>query len=134
MSPETVDVILPLEPVAASRPRVTRWGTFYAEPYKTYLTAAPDVLYALELPMLYGPLHVALEVVCTKARTSKLLHPRQDVDNFAKATLDALTTAGAWIDDAQVARLTVEKRFASVGEAPHTRVQISALSSCSGPP
>lgn len=124
---DCVSVYLALEPVAASRPRVSRWGTFYAEPYKSFLAAAPEALHALELPMLDGPLAVQLEVVCTKPKTSKLDLPRQDVDNFAKSVLDALTKAGAWLDDAQVARLTVEKRFALKGEAAHTRIEIKPL-------
>lgn len=124
---DAVSVYLALEPVAASRPRVSRWGTFYAEPYKSFLVAAPEALHALELPMLDGSLAVQLEVVCTKPKTSVLPHPRQDVDNFAKSILDALTKAGAWLDDAQVARLTVEKRFALKGEAAHTRIEIKPL-------
>lgn len=124
---DTVSVLLAMEPVAASRPRVSKWGTFYAEPYHSFLTAAPEALHTLELPMLDGPLAVHLEVVCTKPKTSKLYLPRQDVDNFAKSVLDALTKAGAWLDDAQVARLTVEKRFALKREAAHTRIEIKAL-------
>lgn len=124
---DAVSVVLALEPVAASRPRVSKWGTFYAEPYKSFLAVAPEALHALELPMLDGPLAVQLEVVCTKPKTSVLPHPRQDVDNFAKSVLDALTKAGAWLDDAQVARLTVEKRFAAKGEQAHTRIGIKAL-------
>lgn len=124
---DAVRVYLAMEPVAASRPRVTRWGTFYAEPYKSFLAAAPEALYAMDLPMLDGPLEVLLEVVCTKPKTSKLPHPRQDIDNFAKSVLDALTKAGAWIDDAQVARLTVEKRFAESGEQARVGVEIRLL-------
>lgn len=124
---DAVSVVLAMEPVAASRPRVGRWGTFYAEPYKSFLAAAPEALHALELPMLDGPLAVQLEVVCTKPKTSKLDLPRQDVDNFAKSILDALTKAGAWLDDAQVARLSVEKRFALKGEVAHTRIEIKPL-------
>lgn len=127
LTDDAVSVYLAMEPVAASRPRVSKWGTFYAEPYQSFLAAAPEALHALELPMLDGPLSVQLEVVCTKPKTSKLDLPRQDVDNFAKSILDALTKAGAWLDDAQVARLTVEKRFAAKGEQAHTRIGIKAL-------
>lgn len=36
---------------------------------------------------------------------------KPDGDNIAKAVLDALTTLGAWGDDAQCARLVIEKRY-----------------------
>ncbi len=35
---------------------------------------------------------------------------RYDADNIAKALLDALTHAGYWEDDSQIARLCIEKR------------------------
>lgn len=38
---------------------------------------------------------------------------KPDIDKLARATLDALTTSGAIKDDAQVARLTCEKRYSS---------------------
>ena len=37
-------------------------------------------------------------------------HRRYDVDNLAKATLDALTHAGIWADDSQVVSLCITKR------------------------
>jgi len=39
---------------------------------------------------------------------------KPDADNLAKAVLDALTTLGAWGDDAQVARLIVEKVYLGI--------------------
>lgn len=48
---------------------------------------------------------------------------KPDADNAAKAVLDALTNAGAWADDAQVARLVVEKRWG----LPGCRIEISEL-------
>ena len=43
---------------------------------------------------------------------------KPDVDNLAKAVLDALTTIGAWKDDAQVCRLLVSRQwnFGGIGE------------------
>ena len=42
---------------------------------------------------------------------------KPDADNLAKAVLDALTTLGAWKDDAYVARLDVAKVWALTGGA-----------------
>jgi Holliday junction resolvase RusA-like endonuclease len=47
--------------------------------------------------------------------------PRQDVDNIAKAVLDALNGV-AWVDDTQVSRLVVEKSYGTEGR---TTVRIS---------
>ena len=38
---------------------------------------------------------------------------KPDADNCAKAVLDALTALNVWKDDAQVARLTINKRYES---------------------
>ena len=50
-----------------------------------------------------GPLAVEVDV-----------HPpdnrRRDIDNIAKALLDALQHGGAYADDGQIVRLTIEKR------------------------
>jgi crossover junction endodeoxyribonuclease RusA len=47
--------------------------------------------------------------------------PRSDLDNMAKAVLDALNGV-AWVDDSQVSRLVVEKSYGSEGR---TTVRIS---------
>lgn len=52
---------------------------------------------------------------------------RGDVDNFAKSSLDALSDAGLWRDDAQVARLLVEKWIAAGDEQPRTEVEVLAM-------
>lgn len=43
---------------------------------------------------------------------------KSDVDNLAKAVMDALTVDGWMRDDAQVVRLVVSKRYASADERP----------------
>lgn len=120
-----VRIFLPLEPVPASRPRVTRWRTFYEEPYNTWKDTAEAALSGLKLQPLDGPLQLRLEVLCTKPRTSKLDMPRPDVDNFAKAVMDALTKAQAWHDDKQVGRLIVDKWWAAKGEQAGIRIEIT---------
>lgn len=43
----------------------------------------------------------------------ELVDKKPDLDKLARSTLDALTSSGVLRDDAQVARLCVEKRYAS---------------------
>lgn len=52
-------------------------------------------------------------------------HGRKDVDNIAKAVLDAMTRAGVWVDDDQVADLRVVKVRAAQGEAPSVEIDVS---------
>jgi Holliday junction resolvase RusA-like endonuclease len=49
---------------------------------------------------------------------------KPDSDNLAKAALDALTDAGAWNDDAQVAQLHVAKVYA---KDPFVQIRIEPL-------
>jgi Holliday junction resolvase RusA-like endonuclease len=112
---------LAVKPVPASRPRVSKWGTFYLKTYESYRKEAKAA--ALQFPGIPTdqPVIVMLEIVAEKPRTGKLAMPRGDVDNFAKATLDVMTTAGKWWgDDDQVLGLTVIKRYAEKGEEPGT--------------
>lgn len=107
----SLTVTFNIDPVPASRPRVSRFGTYYGKRYKAWLTAAPAQL-PRRLPRFSGPVHVEVYVACARPKKTKLTHPRGDCDNFAKGPLDALTKAGVWNDDGQVVRLLVEKRWA----------------------
>lgn len=49
---------------------------------------------------------------------------KPDVDNIAKAVLDALTGI-AWQDDARVWRLSVERVYARAGDAARVEVEVS---------
>lgn len=40
---------------------------------------------------------------------------KPDLDNFAKAVMDALTQIGVWLDDSQVASLTLLKQYGRAG-------------------
>ncbi|WP_139382683.1 RusA family crossover junction endodeoxyribonuclease [Luteibacter sp. 22Crub2.1] len=117
---------LPLEPVPASRPRVTTYGTYYQKTYTAWMAKAKKLLGAGNLTFhAKTPLFVVVESVSTKARTSKLTYPRYDVDNSAKAVLDIVTkVTGWWHDDDQIILLTSSKRFAAKGEAAHSNVHI----------
>ncbi len=118
-----------VEPVPASRPRVSKWGTYYAATYKNWLKAA-GLAIAKWNPgrVATGPLVLVMEVICTKARTSKLTFPRGDIDNFAKGPLDVITKSEkVWSDDNQVVGLIAFKRFAEPGEEPGTRIEILEL-------
>jgi Holliday junction resolvase RusA-like endonuclease len=77
-----------------------------------------------------GTVNVVIEAVFVRPKYHKTKRgvkvtapeiPRQDVDNVAKAVLDALNGV-AWVDDTQVARLVIEKSY---GDEGRTTVEIS---------
>lgn len=130
----SLSFLIAVPPVPASRPRVTRWGVYYSKTYKTWMAAAAsalaDVLVLYESTKLYpdATLRVLVNHVVERPRTTKRMYPRGDVDNYAKATLDAVTECGrVWKDDDQILELTTTKRFANAGEVPHTKVAIWTL-------
>lgn len=58
----------------------------------------------------------------TKKRRGKWKTTRPDCDNLVKILIDCMTKLGFWLDDAQVARLRVSKRYA---EGDNAQITIS---------
>jgi len=123
-------LVLPFDPVPASRPRVTKWGTYYGITYKVWKQRAAaylrnrSVVTGRGIP-LATPLMVVVESIIKKPKTSKARYPKGDVDNYAKGPLDAITKTGEyWEDDRQVVCLLSSKRFAAKDEQPRTEVHI----------
>ena len=119
------NVLVEGQPCVASRPRVTRWGTYYPKKYKDWMAEIHDLLPSQD-KKFQEPSHVYVRLVfvVSKAKTSKLTRPHGDIDNFCKAILDALTKRGFWYDDVDITELKATKRYAVEGEEPHTSVQI----------
>ena len=105
--------LLPVVPVPASRPRVTKWGSYYGKNYTNWRKDAAKFLDDLTMEQeLPDALHVIVECYCPKARTSKRDYPRGDVDNFVKAPLDSITKhTDLWGDDDQIVSLLVTKQY-----------------------
>lgn len=119
--------MLPVEPVPASRPRVSARGiAYYAGPYKAFQKTLHQLLPPAAEP-LKGELLVEVHCVCKSIAKSKFTTPMGDVDNFAKSYLDALTSRGYYLDDRQIVDLHVTKRFPRRGEAPHAVVRIQEI-------
>lgn len=115
-----------LEPVSASRPRVGKFGTYYDAKYKAWLAMAPMVIRhrTRGVEPFTGPVSVAIDVVCSRPKTTKLAAPKPDVDNYSKGVLDAITHAGLWTDDSLVVDMRVRKAWARKGEEGFVRVRI----------
>jgi Holliday junction resolvase RusA-like endonuclease len=101
----------PLEPVPASRPRVTRYGpVYYGKRYTSFRKQAESVVPEVFTGQpLTGTLEVMVTFFCKRPKTTKRDQPRGDVDNYLK-TLDILNGV-VWEDDDQIKRITGTKRW-----------------------
>jgi Holliday junction resolvase RusA-like endonuclease len=122
-------VRIPLAPVPASRPRVSKWGTYYLKTYATWKKEAERLLgNCAGQGMTERPVRVLLQAIAKRPKRLTRSHPRPDVDNYAKAALDALTVCQCvWKDDDQVIELTVHKRYAAENEEPCTIICIEEI-------
>ena len=109
---------LELNPVPASRPRVTRWGTYYGKNHQAFRSEALALLSQMredgilpEVPMS-GKLRVWVVFSLKKPKTTKLKTPRGDIDNYMKLLLDCCNGI-IWEDDQQIAHINAFKDFAS---------------------
>ncbi len=127
---------VPGDPVPQPRPRVSTRGGFArayvpsTHPVHAYRKALAFEASESGATPTGEPVSVVIDAVWERPkshlrksglRAGAPQLPRQDVDNVAKAVLDALTGV-AWLDDAQVARLVVEKSY---GTEARTTVRIT---------
>ena len=136
------DVFVPGDPKGQPRPRAFAFhgkarvydpGT--AEHWKSQIALA----FPLAIQTYSGPVTVLLHFAFKRPKghlrrdgsvkpTAETYHTgKPDCDNAAKAVLDALTTLGAWGDDAQVARLVVGKTYANPPALSGCAITISTL-------
>jgi Holliday junction resolvase RusA-like endonuclease len=125
-------------PVAAVRPKVTKWSTYYPGEYGRYLPALKDRLRELWLgePLdLECRLEVKFWLPRPKShyRTGRNNHlvkagaakyPHQDVDNLLKGAMDAASGV-LYVDDRLVVEVCATKGYGS----PRLRYELSALES-----
>jgi len=107
-----LDLWLPVEPVPASRPRVTRWGVYYGKRYTAFRKEVSEILGRTDLPKglpLLGRLKVYASFFVLKPRTSIREWPNGDLDNYLK-TLDVFNGI-LWKDDDQIVEFEAVKRF-----------------------
>ena len=122
-------------PIPASRPRVTRRGTYTAEPYRSYKKYI-EALYAEKyrnkrlfnrgVPLIaeihfYRPIQKGLSKKEHERRAKHEVKPivKPDLDNYTKAVIDGLKRA--WFDDGQITKYEIEKDY---DEQPRVEILI----------
>jgi len=120
-----LNVAIPKEPMPCPRPRVrvlraknsskSFASAYYPKAYVKWKEKFAE-LFGKASAHFSRPVEVHIVFVCTKPKTTKLLTPKGDIDNYLKSALDALTDAGVWDDDKIVSDAHASKRFTRPGE------------------
>ena len=121
--------VFPISPVAASRPRVSRHGAYFAGPYKRFRTDCIDVIDFVLGPRFEPyeePIRVDVELFIKRPKTTKLEMPKADIDNFLKAVFDSLNKK-LWVDDNIIQSVYATKQWAEEGEDGYFTVGVSEL-------
>jgi Holliday junction resolvase RusA-like endonuclease len=125
-----------IPPKPQGRPRFARAGKFvrtYDPPEsRAYKDAVRDAI-KLQCPTYYPDQAIYVSIWFHMPRPKRLrLRPniphikRPDVDNLAKAILDALTGV-LWRDDAQICRLHIDKRYTDDDYNPGIDIEVEEM-------
>tara|TARA_R100000458_G_scaffold54203_1_gene57084 strand:- start:358 stop:738 length:381 start_codon:yes stop_codon:yes gene_type:complete len=121
--------VFPISPVAASRPRVSRHGAYFAGPYKIFRNECIDIIEFVlgpDFEPYEQPIKVDVELFIRRPKTTKLAMPKADIDNFLKAVFDSLNKK-LWIDDNIIQSVYATKQWAEEGEDGYFTVGVSEL-------
>ncbi len=126
-------------PIAASRPSVTRWSTYYKEPYNGYksffrgkvIESMPENSLALFDASVALKMHVIFEMNIPKSYSKKkrlslvgtYVIKKPDTDNLIKSVQDGLNGI-VYHDDSQIANVNATKIYSL---EPKTIITIEEL-------
>ena len=119
----------PISPVAASRPRVSRRGAYFAGPYKYFRKEMVELITQVignSFIPIEGPLEVDLEFYVKRPKTTKLLAPRADIDNYIKSVFDCFNKK-LWVDDVQIHKVYAVKQWARPQQHGYFNIGVSRL-------
>lgn len=113
-----------IEAVPASRPRVTRWGTYYTARYKEFLETLRKRIEDVDAPPQSNSVTIFLTFVIRRPKNPAHSYPRGDLDNYAKGVLDCLVKGCKIIhDDSQIIALHLRKAYALPTIDPHILIE-----------
>ena len=113
-----------INPTPASRPRVTRWGTFYGKKYKGFKKDMDELLLDIDKEWLEGLIFADMTFFVgipkswskkkKKLKSGQWCDNNADLDNYEKAILDSLS--GEYFhDDRQIVQQQSKKIWADTG-------------------
>ena len=125
-----------INPVPASRARVTRWSTFFPKKYSQFKkdmeTALGDVQMIPTKELISCNIVFYVQIPKSWSKKKKLnaensyCGNNSDIDNYIKATLDSLN--GVFFeDDKQVVRITAAKLYSSQPRIEYSHTEIDYL-------
>jgi Holliday junction resolvase RusA-like endonuclease len=113
-----------INPTPASRPRVTRWGTFYGKKYKGFKKDMDELLLDIDKEWLEGLIFADMTFFVgipkswskkkKKLKSGQWCDNNADLDNYEKSILDSLS--GVYFhDDRQIVQQQSKKIWADTG-------------------
>lgn len=109
---EPIVIRVETKPITASRPRVPRFGKpYFAKTYKGWRDEAERIVPVYKGEPIDFPVSVKVLFAIPRARTSQLIVPVGDGDNFEKALYDLLQRKRYLSDDKWITTCTWRKRF-----------------------
>ena len=121
-----IKIRIPIRPVPASRPRVPRYGKpYFPKTYKLWRENASIAIPDSSMRVA-APVSVTVLFAIPRAKTSKLIVPVGDGDNYEKALYDLLQKKGYLDDDKWITSGQWAKRFLPTGEVGYTEITIKA--------
>lgn len=119
-----MDFVFYINPVPASRPRVSKYGTYYLPTYRNFQKEIAELVAKDRKKLRKTSGELEVNVICAVARpkTTKRDYPLGDVDNYAKAVLDSMNGV-LWDDDDQIVDLNVRKLYTD--DAPYIYIEVA---------
>lgn len=122
---------IPFEITSASRPRVTRYGTFYSKNYEAFRKVVGEWLEKQEINKLEGAIKAKIIFLMPMPKSwskkkkeeldNKYCLANKDVDNFCKSIFDILQ-GKAYDNDSQIASIEAKKLWTN--EKGHITVEL----------
>ena len=105
---------------------IHRWKDDIQSQSIAAMQETPPTTAALKVSILFVMQRPATKRWKTKPMPREVHTSKPDLDNLAKAVLDAMSGI-VYLDDRQVAQLTLEKQIASGDEEPHAIIAVMKL-------